>query len=183
MAIIHYTALCIVEKGSNALNKLRAKSKRLKDIKYKNVCSIKSKAVSKSAENDIPDIPFSSVYSSISLIRWIDSHMYLPFASTVWSHLTLLLEMFLIPEASTFEATLASTFICEIGSNSLWITFPWPFYQLRWLNGYQDKNPPDKNTPDINPWTKTPWTKAPLAKNPPDKNTPEKTYEQKIYFT
>ena len=57
-------------------------------------CSIKSNTFSKSTENNIPDVPFFSVYSSISLIRRKDSPMYLPFTYAVWSHLTILLKCF-----------------------------------------------------------------------------------------
>ena len=54
----------------------------------------------------------------------MDSPMCLPFTYAVWSHSTILLKMFFIPEASAFEAILASIFISKICIQFLRIACP-----------------------------------------------------------
>ena len=101
-----------------------------------NECSIESKAFSKSAENRIPPILFSSVYASKSVIKQIDSPIYLSFTYAVWLQWTILVKTFPILAASALDGIFVFTFIKEIGRQFFINLLFLPFLSIRVISAW-----------------------------------------------
>ena len=78
MKVICNATLGGVKNSLFPLNKLGTETEDINVGKI-NKCSMESKVFSKSAENRIPSILFSSVHCSKSVIKRIDLPIYLPF--------------------------------------------------------------------------------------------------------
>ena len=69
----------------------------LKHLVFTNLKAVQSNAFSKLADNKIPLMLLSSVYSGMSLISLIGVLTYLPFIQAVWSRLIILVKIICFP--------------------------------------------------------------------------------------